>query len=65
MGRTALQIGDWGRQGHYNQSQVAALMAARADSLRPEFIISTGMGWRCALWYGTVRCGMVLFAAVQ
>ena len=35
-------IGDWGRQGTWNQSQVAILMGSKASTLRPSFVISTG-----------------------
>ena len=36
------QVGDWGRLGQYNQTQVAALMGQKADISQPDFIISTG-----------------------
>ena len=36
------QVGDWGRLGQYNQTQVAALMGQKADVLQPDFVISTG-----------------------
>jgi tartrate-resistant acid phosphatase type 5 len=39
---TFLVLGDWGRQGTWNQSQVAALMGKAAHHLRPSFVISTG-----------------------
>ncbi len=35
-------VGDWGRQGEYNQSEVAAQMANASVSLNADFIISTG-----------------------
>lgn len=35
-------IGDWGRQGDYNQSEVAASMKKCATKFEPSFIISTG-----------------------
>lgn len=37
-----LAIGDWGRQGHYNQTACAAAMAAVAVTRRSEFVVSTG-----------------------
>jgi len=37
-----LVLGDWGRDGDYNQSVVAQAMARKAKSLRPNFVISTG-----------------------
>jgi hypothetical protein len=39
-----LQVGDWGREGSLNQSEVAALMAQVAAASPPDFIVSTG-GW--------------------
>lgn len=39
---TFFVIGDWGREGSWNQSQVAMLMGTKASSLRPSFVISTG-----------------------
>ena len=36
------QVGDWGREGGENQSSVALLMANRADTSKPEFVISVG-----------------------
>jgi hypothetical protein len=42
--RTMLQVGDWGREGSLNQSEVAALMAQVAAASPPDFIVSTG-GW--------------------
>ncbi|KAG7671144.1 hypothetical protein Ndes2526B_g02400 [Nannochloris sp. 'desiccata'] len=35
-------IGDWGRDGDYNQSVVADSMARKAGLFHPDFIISTG-----------------------
>lgn len=35
-------IGDWGRNGLHNQSEVASVMGAVAHDDRPDFIISTG-----------------------
>lgn len=35
-------IGDWGRNGLHNQSDVASVMGAVAYDARPDFIISTG-----------------------
>jgi hypothetical protein len=35
-------LGDWGRDGDYNQTVVAAAMARKAASFRPDFIVSTG-----------------------
>ena len=35
-------LGDWGRQGTWNQSQVALLMGRKAAHLHPRFVISTG-----------------------
>ena len=37
-----MQIGDWGRQGHYNQSNNADAMAAAAQRAPPRFVISVG-----------------------
>ncbi|XP_042499910.1 purple acid phosphatase 3-like [Macadamia integrifolia] len=37
-----LVVGDWGRKGHYNQTEVAVQMGKVADVLDPAFIISTG-----------------------
>ena len=37
-----MQIGDWGRQGHWNQSKNADAMAAAAQRTPPRFIISVG-----------------------
>lgn len=36
------QVGDWGRRGDYNQSSVAAAMAAVAQRHLSQFVISTG-----------------------
>jgi hypothetical protein len=36
------QVGDWGRQGSSNQSEVAHLMASCAAALKPNFVVSTG-----------------------
>ncbi|XP_028805500.1 purple acid phosphatase 3 [Neltuma alba] len=35
-------VGDWGRKGEYNQSQVAAQMGKVAEKLDIDFVISTG-----------------------
>ena len=37
-----LVIGDWGRDGTWNQSVVADMMAKKAATFNPDFIISTG-----------------------
>ncbi|XP_042480465.1 purple acid phosphatase 3-like [Macadamia integrifolia] len=37
-----LVIGDWGRKGDYNQTQVAFQMGRIGEELDPDFIISTG-----------------------
>lgn len=37
-----MQIGDWGRQGEYNQTDVADIMAAAARDVPPEFVVSVG-----------------------
>ncbi|GAB4819676.1 hypothetical protein N2152v2_006722 [Parachlorella kessleri] len=37
-----LVLGDWGRDGDFNQSRVAAMMALKAEELQPNFVISTG-----------------------
>jgi hypothetical protein len=37
-----LVVGDWGRQGAYNGTRVAAAMGAVATRLRPRFVLSTG-----------------------
>jgi hypothetical protein len=37
-------VGDWGREGSLNQTEVAALMAQVAAASPPDFIVSTG-GW--------------------
>eukprot|EP00891_Asterochloris_glomerata_P006092 jgi/Astpho2/6092/gw1.00084.65.1_t len=37
-----LQVGDWGRDGQLNQTEVAQAMARIADEHAPSFIISTG-----------------------
>lgn len=41
-GRAFLVLGDWGRNGSANQVAVAKAMAAVADTLHPDFILSTG-----------------------
>lgn len=50
------QVGDWGRDGGWNQSRVAAAMALKAETFQPQFIVSTvrrcgclrtGAGWLC------------------
>ena len=33
------QLGDWGRDGDFNQSRVAAMMALKAEQLQPDFVI--------------------------
>ena len=38
----ASQVGDWGRNGEYNQSRVAAAMALRAEALQPDFVLTVG-----------------------
>ena len=37
-----LQVGDWGRDGQLNQTEVAQAMARVAEEYKPSFIISTG-----------------------
>ncbi|KAF4368458.1 hypothetical protein F8388_018582 [Cannabis sativa] len=37
-----LVLGDWGRRGHYNQSQVAYQMGIIGEKLDIDFVISTG-----------------------
>ena len=37
-----LQVGDWGRNGDMNQSEVADLMTKVASGFQPNFIISSG-----------------------
>lgn len=37
-----LVVGDWGRRGAYNQTEVAVQMANIGDKVDPDFIISTG-----------------------
>ncbi|XP_072991175.1 purple acid phosphatase 3-like [Typha latifolia] len=39
---SALVIGDWGRRGEYNQSQVATQMGRIGEKLDIDFVISTG-----------------------
>jgi tartrate-resistant acid phosphatase type 5 len=39
---TFIVVGDWGRQGLYNQSEVAALMGKVATVREPQFVVSTG-----------------------
>ncbi|KAL0386180.1 UNVERIFIED_CONTAM: Purple acid phosphatase 4 [Sesamum radiatum] len=39
---TALVIGDWGRKGQYNQSEVAYQMGVTAEKMDVDLIISTG-----------------------
>ncbi|KAK4383717.1 Purple acid phosphatase 3 [Sesamum angolense] len=39
---TALVIGDWGRKGEYNQSEVAYQMGVTAEKMDVDLIISTG-----------------------
>lgn len=42
VARVRTQIGDWGRQGDYNQSEVADAMASSAAKRPIDFVISTG-----------------------
>ncbi|XP_039041042.1 purple acid phosphatase 8-like [Hibiscus syriacus] len=37
-----LVVGDWGRRGHYNQSQVALQMGLIGEKIGIDFVISTG-----------------------
>ena len=37
-----MQIGDFGRRGLFNQSEVARLLAIKAADMDPDFIISVG-----------------------
>ena len=37
-----MQIGDFGRRGLFNQSEVARLLAVKAADMEPDFIISVG-----------------------
>ena len=37
-----LQVGDWGRKGQLNQTEVANMMALKASTVQPDFIISVG-----------------------
>ena len=37
-----VQIGDFGRRGAYNQTEVAELFAIKAAAMHPDFIISVG-----------------------
>ena len=37
-----MQIGDFGRRGDFNQSEVARLLAIKAADMDPDFIISVG-----------------------
>lgn len=39
---TFLAVGDWGRQGEFNQTQVADLMDTVSAQVKPHFIVSTG-----------------------
>lgn len=41
-GFTFLAVGDWGRQGQYNQKDVATQMGITAEQLKARFIVSTG-----------------------
>lgn len=41
-GGCSLQIGDWGRQGRWNQSETADAMAAAAQRAPPQFVVSVG-----------------------
>ena len=47
-----LQVGDWGRQGDFNQSAVAAAMARKAAAMRTDFVISTGLSGVAGSWVG-------------
>ena len=42
MNRLLVQIGDFGRRGLFNQSEVARLLAIKAADMDPDFIISVG-----------------------
>ncbi|CAI0553049.1 unnamed protein product [Linum tenue] len=37
-----LVVGDWGRKGAYNQTQVATQMGVTAEAVKIDFVISTG-----------------------
>ena len=37
-----MQIGDFGRRGQFNQSEVARLLAIKAADMDPDFILSVG-----------------------
>lgn len=37
-----LVLGDWGREGRFNQSEVAAAMSRKAGAMRVDFVVSTG-----------------------
>jgi hypothetical protein len=37
-----MQVGDWGRRGQLNQTEVASMMALKASFLQPDFVISVG-----------------------
>ena len=46
-----MQIGDFGRRGLFNQSDVARLLAIKAADMNPDFIISVGDNmYPSALW---------------
>jgi len=38
-----VQVGDWGRQGGSNQSEVAELMGKVADAQPVQFVVTTGV----------------------
>ena len=56
-----LVIGDWGRDGDYNQSATADAMAARAAALRPHFVVSDLGGAGCLV--PPARCQPLLSRA--
>ena len=54
-----MQIGDWGRHGTLNQTEVATLMGELAFERAPEFVISTGDNFylRACVRFQGVICG--------
>ncbi|KAL0380270.1 UNVERIFIED_CONTAM: Purple acid phosphatase 3 [Sesamum angustifolium] len=40
-----LVVGDWGRKGEFNQSQVAFQMGRIGEELDIDFVVSTGDNW--------------------
>ncbi|KAK9807884.1 hypothetical protein WJX72_012198 [[Myrmecia] bisecta] len=40
--QTFFVLGDWGRQGEFNQTEVAEQMAAQARTYKPAFVVNTG-----------------------